>query len=127
MAIKAFATVADYTAAYGEVEDAARCEALLLRATGYLLSKLGTDYTPGEDEVLDLNLATVCCAMANRALSVPKGMSGVSQFQQTAGSYSASVSLLDQYMRPLPSELDLLGISSAVISCRMVGVPDAAY
>lgn len=120
MAIKAFATVADYTAAYGAVDDESRVEALLLRATGYLYSKMDS-YTAGQDEVLDLNLSTVCCAMVNRALSVPDGMSGVSQYQQTAGSYSASVSLLDQYMRPLPSELDLLGLNSgAVLSCRMV-------
>lgn len=125
MAIKAFATVADYTAAYGSVADEKRLEALLLRATGYLLPKLG-EYAAGEDEVLDLNLSTVCCSMVNRALAVPDGMAGVSQYQQTAGSYTASVSLLDQYMRPLPSELELLGVSSAVLTCRMAAMPDAA-
>ena len=120
MAIKAFATPEDYTAAYGAVADEKRLEALLLRATGYLLSKMD-GYTAGEDEVLDLNLSTVCMAMVNRALSVPSNMSGISQYSQTAGSYTASVSLLDQYMRPLPSELDLLGLSSgAVLSCRMM-------
>lgn len=120
MAIKAFATPEDYTAAYGAVADEKRLEALLLRATGYLLGKMD-GYTAGEDEVLDLNAATVCMAMVNRALSTPAGLSGVSQYSQTAGSYTASVSLLDQYMRPLPSELDLLGLSSgAVLSCRMM-------
>ncbi len=119
MSIEPFATVDDYTQAYGSVADASRLEALLTRATGYLLAKLG-DYTPEEDEVLDLNLSTVCCSMVNRALSVPDGMGGVSQYSQTAGGYSASVSLLDQYMRPLPSELDLLGISDGIVaSCRM--------
>lgn len=120
MAIKAFATAGEYEAAYGTVADTSRLDALLLRATGYLLSKMD-EYTAGEDEVLDLNLSTVCMSMANRALSAPAGMGGVSQFSQTAGSYTASVSLLDQYMRPLPSELDLLGLSSgAVLSCRMM-------
>ena len=54
-------------------------------------------------------------------MSAPSDMEGVSQYSQTAGSYTASVSLLDQYMRPLPSELDLLGLNSgAVLSCRMM-------
>lgn len=120
MAIRAFATADEYAAAYGAVADEKRLDALLLRATGYLLSKMDV-YAAGEDEVLDLNLSTVCMAMANRALSAPAGMGGVSQYSQTAGSYTASVSLLDQYMRPLPSELDLLGLNSgAVLSCRMM-------
>lgn len=120
MAIKAFATPDEYTAAYGAVADEKRLDALLLRATGYLLGKMD-GYAEGEDEVLDLNLSTVCMAMVNRALSAPDGMGGVSQYSQTAGSYTASVSLLDQYMRPLPSELDLLGLNSgAVLSCRMM-------
>ena len=120
MAIKAFATPEEYTAAYGAVADEKRLEALLLRATGYLLGKMD-GYTAGVDEVLDLNISTVCMAMVNRALSAPDGMGGVSQYSQTAGSYTASVSLLDQYMRPLPSELDLLGLTSgAVHSCRMM-------
>lgn len=120
MAIRAFATADEYTAAYGAVADGKRLDALLLRATGYLLSKMD-GYTAGEDEVLDLNLSTVCMAMANRALSTPAGMEGVSQYSQTAGSYTASVSLLDQYMRPLPSELDLLGLNGGtVLTCRMM-------
>ena len=119
MAIKAFATVDEYAAAYGAVADEDRIGALLLRATGYLLSKMD-GYEAGIDEVLDLNLSTVCMAMANRAASVPAGMGGVSQLSQTAGSYTASASFFDQYMRPLPSELDLLGLNGgAVSSCRM--------
>lgn len=120
MSIRAFATVDEYTAAYGAVADEKRLDALLLRATGYLLGKMD-GYAAGEDEVLDLNLSTVCMAMVNRALSVPSDMGGVSQFSKSAGPYTASVSLLDQYMRPLPSELDLLGLNSgAVLSCRMM-------
>ena len=119
MAIKAFATPEEYTAAYGAVADEKRLEALLMRATGYLRSKLDC-YWEGYDEVLDLNLSTVCMAMVNRALSVPMGMSGVSQLSQTAGSYTAQATFFDQYMRPLPSELELLGLNSgAVASCRM--------
>ena len=119
MAIKAFATVDDYVAAYGAVADEKQLETLLMRATGYLLAKLD-GYEEGYDEVLDLNLSTVCMAMVSRALSVPRGMSGVSQLSQTAGSYTAHATFFDQYMRPLPSELELLGLNSgAVASCRM--------
>lgn len=118
-----FATTEDYEAIYGSVgaDEAARLDALLLAATGYLLSYL-PGYVRGDDEVLDLNARTVCCAMVHRALSVPGGLEGVSQYQQTAGSYSASVSLLDQYMRPLASELEILGAgdASVVTSARMV-------
>ena len=119
MAIKAFATPDEYTAAYGAVADEKRLEALLLRATGYLLGKMD-GYEEGYDEVLDLNLSTVCMAMVSRALSVPSGMSGVSHLSQTAGSYTAQATFFDQYMRPLPSEMELLGLNSgAVASCRM--------
>ena len=48
MAIKAFATPEEYTAAYGAVADEKRLEALLLRATGYLLGKMD-GYTAGVD------------------------------------------------------------------------------
>lgn len=119
MAIKAFATPEEYTAAYGAVADEKRLEALLLRATGYLLGKMDW-YEEGYDEVLDLNLSTVCMAMVSRALSVPSDMSGVSQLSQTAGIYTAHATFFDQYMRPLPSEMELLGLNSgAVASCRM--------
>lgn len=127
--IEAFATVDEYSAIYGEpsLAETARLKAILLRATGYLMSYMG-EYVRGEDALLDLNLSTVCCAMAHRALSAPNGMEGVSQFTQTAGSYSASVSMLDQYMRPLSSELEMLGLGngSVVVSARMTGGTHAA-
>lgn len=106
----------DYEALYGPVsaEDSARLDATLKRASGYLLSYLD-GYEEGEDPVLDLNASTVCLAMAHRALCAPRGMEGVSQFSQTAGVYSASVSMLDQYMRPLPSELEMLGAGDGCV------------
>lgn len=125
--IKPLATKAGYERIYGPVaeDDASRLPALLRRATGYLLSYM-PDYERGADPVLDLNASTVCCAMAHRALCAPEGMEGVSQFSQTAGSYSASVSMLDQYMRPLPSELEILGAGSGVVlTCRMTTGEDS--
>ena len=90
MAIEPFATVDDYQAAYGPIADTDRVSALLRRATGYLMGEL-VDYQRGTDDVLDLNLSTVCLSMVHRALSAPSGMEGVSQYSQTAGSYNASV------------------------------------
>lgn len=121
-----FATPREYEALYGPVEDGeGRLPTLLLAATGYLMSYM-PDYVPGRDDVLDMNACTVCCAMVHRALSAPAGMEGVSSLQQTAGSYSATVSMFDQYMRPLTSELEILGVgdSCVVTSARMV--PHAA-
>lgn len=127
--IEPFATAEDYAAIYGEPgpSDAARLPGLLLRATGYLMSYMD-GYTAGEDALLDLNLSTVCCAMAHRAVCAPDGMEGVSQMSQTAGSYSVSVSVLDQYMRPLASELEMLGLGerSVVVSAKMTGGTHAA-
>lgn len=116
--IEPFAEAEDYAAAYGEpdADAAARLPALLKRATGYLLAYVDRDYARGDDPVFDLNASTVCLAMVRRALSAPSGLEGVSQFQQTAGSYSATVSMLDQYMRPLPSELDMLGLGGCVVA-----------
>lgn len=121
MEIEAFATAEDYQDIYGVCDEPNRLDALLLRATGYLLSKIGK-YEKGEDPVFDLNAQTVCCAMVHRIMSSPKGLEGISQFQQTAGSYTANISMLDQYMRPLPSELDLLGIGdgSIVTTARLM-------
>ena len=58
MAIKAFATVDDYVAAYGAVAAEKQLETLLMRATSDLLAKLYGD-EGGYDEVLELNLSTV--------------------------------------------------------------------
>lgn len=115
------ATPADYESLYGPAGDEGwRLPTLLLAATGYLMAYM-PDYEPGRDHVLDVNAVTVCCAMVHRALSAPRGLEGISSYQQTAGAYSASVSLLDQYMRPLPSELEMLGVGEGCVitSARM--------
>lgn len=105
----------DYVALFGEVENKTRLEALLKAASGYLLARLGDGFEPGQNAILDANATTVVCSMVNRALSAPAAMSGIASMTQTAGTYSASVSMLDQYMRPLPSELELLGATDGGI------------
>lgn len=123
-----FASAGDYSAIYGAPADAdvERLAFLLERASGYIMAYMPEGYERGADPVFELNASTVVCAMAHRVLCAPKGLEGVSQMTQTAGSYSASVSYLDQYMRPLPSELDLLGLGngSLVVSARMAGDGD---
>lgn len=120
-----FASVGEYCDLYGtpDRDSVERLPSILLRATGYLLSYYDGTYTRGEDPVFDLNAGTVTCAMAHRALSAPKGLEGVSQYSQTAGSYSVSASLLDQYMRPLASELEMLGLSSGVVLTTSMEAP----
>lgn len=124
--IEPFATLDDYQSIYGAVtpDDESRVTALLLRASGYLLTKK-PDYKKGDDQLFDLNASTVVCSMAHRVMCVPGGLEGVSQFQQTAGSYAASVSMLDQYMRPLPSELELLGLNDGSIATAVRVTTDA--
>lgn len=115
------ATADDYSALFGEppASLAGTLGARLTAASGYLLSYL-TGYERGGDPVLDQNLRTVACSMVHRALSVPEGMEGVSSWSQTAGPYSVSNSFTEQYMRPLPSELEMLGISGGtVLGVRM--------
>ena len=121
MALQPFATADDYEAVYGHVGEGerGRLSALLLRATGYLMAGM-PDYVRGADPVLDMNASTVCLSMVHRAMCAPAGMEGVKSFSQGAGPYSASFTMLDQYMRSLPSERELLGIGcGSVASVRM--------
>ncbi len=113
--VEAFAQVVDYENVYGPCADADRLAALLLRASGYVQARMAAPWEPGADPVFDLNAATVCMAMAHRALSAPMGMEGVTQYTQTAGPYTASVSMADQYMRLLPSEAEALGLTAGAV------------
>ncbi len=94
----AFADVADYEARQGELSEAdrARCSALLEDASAAMRSRFrafhGRGYEKGVNESFDDNAKAVCVALAARALSVPDMLAGVTQYSQTAGSYSASAS-----------------------------------
>lgn len=89
-----FATAEDYAARYGEPSDPARVEALLADASAILLTayegRWGS-YAEGLHAAFDRSATAVACAMVSRALNVPEGMEGATQYSQTAGSYSASV------------------------------------
>lgn len=118
MAVAQLATLEEYAALYGEPQDAARVGALLARASAYLAAFM-PGYEPGVSEVMDTNVSTVCCDIVHRCTSAPDGPDGMRQFTQTAGSYSMSLSFGEQYMRLLPSERELLGISQN--SCVVAG------
>lgn len=117
------ATLADYEARYGAADSPQRVTTRLMDATAIILSEMGT-YAHGEDEALDLIARQVCCEMVHNALSAPLGIEGATQYQQTAGSYSASMSFAnaDGSLRLLPSMRQKLGIGScAVMTVGMVG------
>ena len=84
-----FATVADYEARYGEVEDEARVTALLQDATNIIASQPGFS-TCGRDERWWGLLETVRCAMVHRSL-MSGAYAGLSNVSQGAGGYTASV------------------------------------
>lgn len=90
-----FAGVEDYEARYGAATDPARVAALLDDASAYLraayAADAGAEYEPGASPSFDEGARAVCCAMVARAASVPTGFEGTSQYTQTAGSYSASL------------------------------------
>ena len=84
-----FATVADYEARYGEVEDEKRLEALLSDASLFLASQRGLAFDP-DDETQAALLTAVTCAMVHRSM-MAGSYAGLSNVSQGAGGYTASV------------------------------------
>lgn len=94
-AVTPFATVEDYEARYGEVEDRDRVETLLGDATAFIAEYKGFTLLGPGDAGYDLqqaNLVRVTCAVVHRALSAGE-LAGLSSYSQTAVGYSASVSV----------------------------------
>jgi len=95
--VGAFATVADYVARCGPVEDGdeARVAALLEDASAYLRGAyrrhMGRDYAAGGNATFDENVKPVCVAMVARAVNAPGAMAGITQQSESAGVYSSSV------------------------------------
>ena len=110
-----FATVADYEARYGKVEDEARVSALLQDATNIIASQPGFAMREG-DETWTGVLETVTCAMVHRSL-MSGAYAGLSNVSQGAGGYTASVAVYnpggDLYLTR--NERRALGIGGARI------------
>lgn len=119
----AFATVADYIARCGPVDDVdeGMVAALLEDASAYLRGAYrrhtGTRYLAGANQTFDENVKPVCVAMVARAVNAPGAMAGITQQSQTAGVYSSSVTFAnptgDLYLGR--SDLKRLGLAG----CRV--------
>lgn len=92
-----FATVSDYSARHGAPADESRCAALLDDASALLeseyLARYGSEWEEGAHPAFDRGACAVACAVVSRALDVPEGFLGATQYTQTAGSYSASMTM----------------------------------
>ncbi len=86
-----FATVADYEARYGKVDDEERIEALLQDATNIIASQPGF-CDKDRDETWWGVLETVTCAVVHRSLSSGT-YAGFSNVSQGAGGYTESVAI----------------------------------
>ena len=90
----AYATINDYKARYGTPESEERAEVLLADASSYLdsayFARYHEEHEAGVHPTFDANACAVCCAMVARMLASSADMFGVSQYSQTAGSYTAS-------------------------------------
>ena len=86
-----FATIEDYEARYGEVEDRDRVETLLGDATAFIEAQPGFSYDAG-DFTQAANLTRICCSVVYRSLSAGD-LAGVSSYSQGGVGYSASVTL----------------------------------
>ena len=84
-----FATVADYEARYGKVDDETRVTALLQDATNIIASQPGFCDKNRDDTWWGV-LETVACAMVHRSM-MAGSYAGLSSVSQGAGGYTASV------------------------------------
>ena len=119
--MKIFATIEDYSARYGAPVDAVKTETLLSDASAYLNGAFrryfSQEYEEGVSSTFDENVVAVCCAMVSRALNVPTGFDGATQYSQNAGAFGATVT----FANPTGSiylgkgDLKKLGLASTVI------------
>ena len=110
-----FATVEDYEARYGKVDDEERVTALLQDATNIIASQPGF-CDKNRDETWWGVLETVTCAMVHRSM-MAGSYAGLSNVSQGAGGYTASVAVYnpggDLYLTR--NEKKALGIGGARI------------
>ncbi len=94
MAANLTVTLQEYAARHGTPSDPARVSVLLSDACDMLLTAYEVrwgGYVVGEHPAFDRSYGAVACAAVNRAVSVPDCFAGPTQYSQTAGSYSGSV------------------------------------
>lgn len=91
---QSFATKADYEDRYGSGIPG-RVEVLLQDASALLRSNFiayhQTAYKAGLNPRFDANACAVTCAIVARAINVPSGFEGASQYSQQAGVYQSTL------------------------------------
>lgn len=130
--MEAFATVDQYEARFGSVDDKNLLAECLDDASATIRSTLAEHGMTWEDPSEDFadRLMRVCRSIANRLMPQGSGqaMQGVTQMGMTAGSYSEQITFQSSYgtAKPLPSELAMLGIggSAGRVLVPSYGVPD---
>ena len=86
-----FATVEDYEARYGEVEDENRISTLLSDASAFIASQPGFAVRDGDD-LQAAALTVVTCSLVYRKVTAGD-YAGLSSVSQGGGGYTASVSV----------------------------------
>lgn len=121
----ALATPEDYISRYGDGARQERLNVILQDVSDLMISAYegfwDASYEKGRHADFDRSATAVCCAVAHRALSVPAGFEGASQYSQTAGSYNASITFSnptgDIYLSK--TELKRLGLYRQHIGAAM--------
>lgn len=126
-------TVEDYASRYGTPADADRVGVLLADASDMLMSayeRRWGAYVKGSHAAFDRGFKAVACSIVSRAVNVPEGFQGATQYSQTAGSYNASVTFANPTADLWLGKSDLrrLGLAGTRIGsiAPMVGDEDHA-
>ena len=111
-------TIADYEAVYGAAPDEGRVRALIDEASAYLRLTVDVDLT--DPDYAEAAKGAVR-RMAHAALSGPGD--GVSQFQQTAGSYTGQVTYSnpDWWKRLTKAERELFRVDDCWVGTASMG------
>ena len=125
-----YATVTDYQARYGDVEDLVMLQECLDDCSAVIdaeLDRRGIDYTSPSESFAD-RLRRVCRSMANRIM--PSGGTdipvGITQMSLTTGPYNRQFTFTGGYGTPklLDSERRMLGICARIGFGALAGEGD---
>lgn len=124
----AYASVEQYEARYGTVDDRAMLAECLEDASAAIdvaLDKHGVVRADMSQELLG-RLMRVCRSVANRLVPSGDVPSGVTQVSVTSGNFNENVSFTPSYGLPklLPSELSMLGLGGTRGRTIMPGMAD---
>ncbi len=87
--MESFATIEDYEARYGTVDDEGTLSVLLADASAFVAGFSGFRLRE-DDEAFMANLVRITCAVVHRSLMAGDFV-GVTQYSETANDYTASV------------------------------------